>query len=78
MVYPDSEYFRSELLQSFNIHFCPKNYGCSTILAPSVMDYLRKVVLLKGRIVFLEELGKSVIKEVLLLCLNHLFKTSLF
>jgi hypothetical protein len=46
--------------------------------APRILDFVRLAVLLRGRILFLESEGSNVMKEVLLIVLTHLFKTSTY
>lgn len=47
-------------------------------LAPLVMDLLRKISLVKGRILFVESKDSNIIKETLLIILNHLFRSRIF
>lgn len=45
---------------------------------PVLMDFIRKVTLYKGRVLFVENRNDNFIKECLLIALNHIFKTNIF
>ena len=42
------------------------------------MDFLRKMTLYRGRILFVENSNNNMIKDCILLALNHLFKTNTY
>jgi hypothetical protein len=46
--------------------------------APAVMDYIRKVSLLRGRLLFIENANDNLMKETILIALNHLFKSNVY
>jgi len=47
-------------------------------LAPIIMDFLRKVTLYKGRVLFVESEPTNLIKECILIALNHIFRTTTY
>lgn len=42
------------------------------------MDFLRKATLYRGRILFVENQDNNMMKDCILLALNHLFKTNTY
>lgn len=42
------------------------------------MDFLRKVTLYKGKVVFVERANDNFVKECLLIALNNILKTNIF
>ena len=42
------------------------------------MDFLRKTTLYRGRILFVENEKNNMIKDCILIALNHLFKTNTY
>ena len=42
------------------------------------MDFLRKTTLYKGRVLFVENEKDSIVKECILMTLNHIFKTNTY
>ena len=44
----------------------------------SIMDYIRKATLYRGRMLFVENQSDNLMKENILIALNHLFKTNTY
>lgn len=42
-------------------------------LMPSIMDFLRKAALFKGRILFVEDDAAQVVKECMVMCLASIY-----
>lgn len=47
-------------------------------ITPIIMDFIRRVTLFKGRLLFVENDGDNLIKESVLIAMNHIFKTNIF
>ena len=47
-------------------------------VTPIIMDFIRKVTLFKGRLLFVENEHDNIIKESVLIAMNHIFKTNIF
>ena len=46
-------------------------------LTPIILDFLRKVTLYKGKLIFVDD-ESMLVRECLLIILNHIFKTNIF
>jgi hypothetical protein len=45
---------------------------------PVIMDFLRKITLYKGRLLFVENSNNNLMQECIVIALNHIFKTSTY
>jgi hypothetical protein len=67
---------QKDLQDKFETLSLVNSVNCFSIL-PSVMDFLRKTVLYRGRLLIVEP-SNNVMKEVVVIILSHLFKTNTY
>jgi hypothetical protein len=72
-----SENENIDLQDKFEILENPDNLT-SFKFVPRVMDFLRKTTLYRGRLLFVENKENNMIKDCILIVLNHLFKTNTY
>jgi hypothetical protein len=78
LVMQDTEKIDQQLIDKFEILKLESTQQHSFKQIPKVMDFLRKCILYKGRILFIEGVNSNLITESILICLNQIFKTSTY